>query len=173
MLSSKIALWEVLLNSIGIILWCITIIYFLRTRLKKKDDDLKTGYDINHKQFNNELHFQLLKQQSERVLENIYESISRGCFTQQNLMENSPNKSRDISTLLNSNDQMTGYRVIDNNTEPDKMMSATEQYGEVVRLIDMGLNEKEIVKKVSLPRSEVKLIKKIQDKDNQSAGKKG
>ena len=173
MISSRIALWEVLLNSIGIILWCITIVCFLRTRLKKKEGDLKIGYHISHKQFNDELHFQLLKQQSERVLNNIYESMNRGCFAQQDLMENSPNKSRDISSLLNSNDRFTGYRVIDDNMEPDKKMSATEEYGEVVRLVDMGLNEKEIIKKVSLPRSEVRLIKKIQDTDNRLTGKKG
>ena len=173
MISSRMALWEVLLNSIGIILWCITIVYFLRSRFKKKDDDLKMGYDISHKQFNNELHFQLLKQQSEMVLKNIYESMSRDCFAQQDLMKNNPNKTRDISTLLNSNDRFTGFRVIDDNMEPDKELSATKQYGEVVRLVDMGLNEREIFKKVSLSRSEVKLIKKIQDKDNRLTGKKG
>ncbi|MBW1700760.1 MAG: DUF2802 domain-containing protein [Deltaproteobacteria bacterium] len=132
--------WEVVLDVIGLCLCGITILYLIRNKTRFNQSVLKDGSEKNISKFDEALIIQLLKQQSERSFETIFNTIKKERSVLQKLIEEGK-----IEKTKKAKDLDEG--------EP-----ASDQYREVARMADLGVSMKEISERVNLPRSEVDLI---------------
>ena len=135
-----IEFWEVVLDVIGLCLCGITILYLIRNKTRFNQSVLKDGSDKNISKFDEALIIQLLKQQSERSFETIFDTIEKERSVLQKLIEEGKiEKTKEAKDL-------------------DEGEPSSDQYGEIARLADLGVSVKEISERVNLPRAEIDLI---------------
>jgi hypothetical protein len=155
--------WELLLHLLGIVLWCMTIIYLIKDRLDRSRSSLRHLPQCDSKGFNEEMDFQLIRQQVEKTLETLSNAINRERLVLQRLIE----KRR----MEEKNDFFPGKKP---NLPPKRIFEQKEKnphapgsiiekdpYDEVVRLSGLGVSEQEISERVRIPKSEIALIRKL------------
>jgi len=73
----RLDFWGLLLHLLGILLWCMTIIYLIKDRLDRNRTSTRYDPQNDLKDFGDEMGFQLIKQQAEMTLETLSTTIDR------------------------------------------------------------------------------------------------
>jgi hypothetical protein len=154
-----IEFWEVVLDVIGLCLCGITIIYLIRNKARFKKVVLKKRDDDNFSMFDKALIFQLLKQQSEKSFETIFNTLKN---------ENQALQESSDTPLEEAQNQAISNIKKENRDDKDQEEPA-DLYGEVTRLKDLGVSAKEISERVSLPKAEIDLIINLKRRGYESA----
>jgi hypothetical protein len=154
--------WELILHVLGITLWCMTILYLIKDRMSRDRNTHGQDHKENLGDFDQQIQFQMLKQQAEKALETLSETISRECRMLQDLMDKG-----DIGR------ETGGLRVVKRKLAPHpraqyretphggNSVSEANPHDEVLRLTELGMSEQEISQRVKIPKSEVSLIRKL------------
>lgn len=152
--------WEVVLDVIGLCLCGITIIYLVRNKTRFNKNVFKQRADDNLSMFDGALIVQLLKQQSEKSLETIFDTIKKERQGLQGLIDTTV-KEGQSQAMLNIKSE--------NRDNENEEGPAVDLYGEVARLADLSVSVEEISKRVGLPRAEIDLIVNLKRKGYESA----
>lgn len=155
--------WELLLHLLGILLWCMTIIYLIKDRLDRNRSSLPYLPQSDFKDFSDEMNFQLTKQQAEKTLETLSNTINRERLVLQNLIEKR-RMEEENDFFPGEKQNLPSKRTLEQIEEtPHAPASIVEKdpYDEVLRLSGLGVSVKEISERVRLPKSEITLIKKL------------
>ena len=155
-------LWELILHVLGITLWCMIILYLIKDRMSRDRNTQGQDHKENLGDFDQQIQFQMLKQQAEKALETLSETISRECRMLQDLMDKG-----------DTGRETGGLRVVKRKLAPHprpqyretphggNSVSEANPHDEVLRLTELGISEQEISQRVKIPKSEVSLIRKL------------
>jgi hypothetical protein len=153
-------LWELVLDGVQILL-CAGILFFLiRNRIKYKRLVLSTPSDDVTSHFSNEIRIQQLKQATEHALDTIVDNIQQERLALQKFY--SPhNGNLDIagSSVTSSISLSAGPPA-----EEQQDVDASD-FGEILRLSEKGLSTREISRRVNMPRGEVELVLRLNEKN--------
>lgn len=158
--------WEILLHLLGMLLWCMTILYLIKDRWDRKNRSSRGAIQNRMKDFGDEMDFQLIKQQAETALETLSETINRERLVLRNLIEGRETEEKNGSfSREKSKLPMKRPLPAPKARRPQTSAAAVQSdpYEEVVRLSGLGMSEKEISAHVGLPKSEIALIRKLND----------
>ena len=149
--------WEIIVDTTGLFLCFITIIYVLAGRINIFS---KRKKNIHVEKFNTEIYCQMMRQQFETSIAAIADVVNH---EQQSLMRLA-DKREVVSTKPLEKKGSTAPKVI-NDTPSSYRLNGKSAYEEVSRLTNVGLNTGQISEKVGLPREEIELISKLKGKN--------
>lgn len=164
--------WDIWLHASGLLLWCATIVYLKKRGMSKQeapDEDLSGPL----RDFKTEVYGQLIKQQAEKALERLSHALTTEQKALRQLIANTAAKG-----LVSPSDDPLPRPFPDHPMESrngDPMAKAPidgTPYEEAARLLELGFGEREIAKRVSIPRSQISLIARLK-KYGQISHKKG
>ena len=168
---SRIELWGVLLNIVGICLWGITMLYFVRNKGKGAQEMFKKNANNNMKPFDEEMFAQMVNQESKRSFKSISDAFVRERQILCEFLEKGELlKAKNLLFRPSSYEakRITFQQTIKN---PHHKAKAGEVYTEVVRLADLGMTTKKITEMVKIPKGEIELIIKLRKKKHDVNGR--
>ena len=168
MIYLTIEFWKLALDVIGISLCGITILHLIRNRSKYNQSLVKEPGEGNLKDFQEEVLAQLVKHQSYGFLETISNAIKKEQMPLHSLMEKKEAIKEEKPLSAKEPDQV--QEDFHNKNSPDSSYLASDEYGEVSRLADLGLSVKKISERVKIPKGEVELIVKLKGLENRALG---
>ena len=159
-----IHLFETSLDVVGITLSCVIISYLIYNRIKYNQMLLSRKYKNNISSFNSEVAVKMIKQQTERSFETIYDIINKEQRKFKRLMEKEELKNAKYLMMMMEKGHLLD-KVINVKTMDEVAGDiAADPYDEISRLADTGLGTQKISKKVGVPRGEVDLYLKLNKK---------
>jgi len=159
----RLDFWGLLLHLLGILLWCMTIIYLIKDRLDRNRTSTRYDPQNDLKDFGDEMGFQLIKQQAEMTLETLSTTIDRERSVLHKLIEKRRMEEKN-GGFLRQKTKLPQNRPSEKkeNTAPAPVSHVEKDpYDDVVRLSALGFSEKEISERVRLPKSEITLIRRL------------
>ncbi|MDY6986476.1 MAG: hypothetical protein SWQ30_00310 [Thermodesulfobacteriota bacterium] len=156
--------WEIWLHASGVILWCATIAYVVKHRTRKRESAPEERFSGDVQGFRDEVYFQLLKQQAEKALERLSGAITEEQHLLRQLIANRTTEGQDRALLEHPSRHEAREPVGPPSTDNH------DPYGEVARLVELGVGEREISRRVDIPRSQISLIAKLKKCSQTSPG---
>ena len=161
---SRVELWGVLLNIVGICLWGITMLYFVRNKGKTAQEMFKKSANNNMKPFDEEMFAQMVNQESNRSVKRITDNFLKERQMLCDFLEKGElQKAKNLLFRPSSN----GAKCIpfqQTLKKPHHKAKTGEVYTKVARLADLGMTPKKITEMVKIPKGEIELIIKLRKK---------
>ena len=160
----EIEFWELLLHVSVIILLCVTVLYLIRERANKNRDMMKVHTKGNLGRFSEEILSQLIRQQAERALETIYDTVEREQRILKDMIEKGKTERKDRAAFPEIANQ-TPMQFYEENAEgPGRDTIATEPipFKEVERLTNLGVSSQDLSKKAGTSKGELLLMEKLE-----------
>ena len=154
-------LFETSLDVVGITLSCVIIFYLIYNRIKYNQMILSRKYKKNINSFNSEVAVTMIKQQTERSFDTIYDIINKEQRKFKRLMEKEELKNAKHFMMMMEKGHLL-EKVI-NVKAMDELESdiSADPYDEISRLVGKGLDLQKISNKVGVPPGEVELYLKL------------
>ena len=159
----EIEFWEIPLYVSVIVLLCVTVLYLIKERTDRNKSVLKVYTRGKFREFNEEIHSQLVKLQAEKALETISDTIDRERQVLQELFENGKMSRTDKGPLLERQNQVTNnfYQKNGENLEADVSTNGPIPLKEVTRLADLEMSADELFDAPEISKSEMLLMEKL------------
>ncbi|MDY6845110.1 MAG: hypothetical protein SVW57_13595 [Thermodesulfobacteriota bacterium] len=149
---------EMALDVLGLFLCGITMLYLIKGMVSDNQGIPQKKIDGNVRRFDREVLIQLIKQQIEKAFRSISETMKSEREVLYFLIEHGETgKTRKRFPIQES--EQPG--------SPGSCCSVSDKYGEVARLVDLGLSGKEISERVEIPRGEIDLVIDLKNKGNE------
>ena len=153
-------LFETSLDVVGITLSCVIISYLIYNRIKYNQMILNRKYKKNINTFKSGLAVKMIKQQTERSFDTIYDIINKEQRKFKRLMEKEELKNAKDLMLLEKGhliEKVINVKAMDE-VQGDIF---ADPYDEISRLVGKGLDLQKISNKIGVPRGEVELYLKL------------
>ena len=159
----KIEFWEIPLYVSVLVLLCVTVWYLIKERTDRNKSVLKLHTRGTFGGFNEEIHSQLVKQQAEKALQTISDTIDKERQVLQELFENGKLTKTDKGPFLKMQNQVT--RNFHEKNEKDLEGGASTNgpipLKEVTRLADLEMSADELFDAPGISKSEMLLMEKL------------
>ena len=153
--------FETSLDIVGITLSCVIISYLIYNRIKYNQVILSRKHKNNINSFNSEVAVKMIKQQTERSFDTIYDIINKERRKFKRLMEKEELKNaKHLMMMMEKGhllEKVINVKAIDE-VQGDIF---ADPYDEISRLAGTGLDVQKISKKVGVPTGEVELYLKL------------
>lgn len=159
----EIDFWEIPLYVSVIVLLCVTVLYLIKERADRNKNVIKVYTRGKFREFNEEIHSQLVRLQAEKALENISDTIDRERQVLQELFENGKMSRTDKSPLLERQNQVTNNFFEKNGEDLEAGVSTNGPIPlkEVTRLADLEMSAGELFDAPEISKSEMLLMEKL------------
>jgi hypothetical protein len=153
--------FETSLDVVGITLSCVIISYLIYNRIKYNQMILSRKYKNNIDSFSSQVAVKMIKQQTERSFDTIYDIINKERRKFKRSMEKEELKNAKYLMVMMEKGHLL-EKVI-NTKAMDEVQGdiSADPYDEISRLADTGLGVQKISKKVGVPLGEVELYLKL------------
>ena len=154
-------LFETSLDVVGITLSCVIISYLIYNRIKYNQMILSRKYKNSINSFTSEVAVKIIKQQTERSFDTIYDIINKEKRKFKRLMEKEEIKNAKNLMMMMEKGHL--LKKVINVKEMDEVHVdiSADPYDEISRLAGTGLGVQKISKKVGVPQGEVELYLKL------------
>ena len=153
--------FETGLDVVGITLSCVIISYLIYNKIKYNQMVLSRKYKNNISSFNSQVAVKMIKQQTERSFDTIYDMINKERRKFKRLMEKEEIKNAKYLMMMMEKghllEKVINVKAMD---EVQEDISA-DPYDEISRLAGTGLGVQKISQKVGVPLGEVELYLKL------------
>jgi hypothetical protein len=160
----EIEFWEILLHISVLILLCATVLYLIRERANKNRSMMLVHTEGNLGRFSEEILSQLIRQQAERALETIYDTVEREKRFLKEMIEKEKTDREDRAAFQERVKQTPMQFYEENGEGAVRSATATGpipfQEGEKVK--DSGVNSEDLPKKAGIPKGELLLMEKLE-----------
>ncbi len=154
-------IFETSLDIVGITLSCVIISYLIYNRIKYNQMVLSRKYKKNISTFKSEVAVKMIKQQTERSFDAMYDIINKEQRKFKRLMEKEELKNAKYLMMMMEKghlmDKVINVRAMD---EVSADISS-DPFDEISKLAGTGLGVQKISKKVGVPPGEVELYLKL------------
>lgn len=160
----EIEFWEILLHISVLILLCVTVLYLIRERANKNRSMMMVHTEGNLGRFSEEILSQLIRQQAERALETIYDTVGREQRFLKEMIEKGKIE-REARAAFQERANQTPMQFCEENAEkPMRGTTTTEPnpFQEGERLKDLALSSEDLSKKAGIPKGELLLMEKLE-----------
>lgn len=162
----------IFLNITGICLWGLALLYFIRSKDKGNCTSQRKNRKRETKPFDQEMFAQMVKQQSGKSFERIFETIRQERELLWAFIEHERlNTPKSLYFVPRSNNTQNKDSEKYNSKRLSKL-EAGDKYPEAIKLADLGLTTKKISEKVNLPKGEIELLIKLRKKKQDVVGLK-
>ncbi|MBW1822403.1 MAG: hypothetical protein JRI92_11720 [Deltaproteobacteria bacterium] len=152
--------FETSLDVVGITLSCVIVSYLIYNRIKYNQMLLSRKYKNNISSFNSQVAVKMIKQQTERSFDTIYDMINKERRKFKRLMEKEELKNGKNLMLMEKGHLLE--KVINTKAMGEVQGEISSYpYDEILRLAGAGLGAQKISNKVGVPREEVELYLKL------------
>ncbi len=160
----------ILINTTGICLWAVTMLYLIRNKDKGIPVFSGKGRRDNEKSFDEEVLSQIAKQESARSYARKVDSIKSEQQLLWEFMEQGEIK-KAKRILLGKHDNKV-KRIHEQKTKrpSHRKGKVGDKYREVVKLADLGLTTNKISGIVDIPKGEIELLVKLRKKKREVSG---
>lgn len=160
----EIEFWEILLHISVLILLCVTVLYLIRERASKNKSMMKAHSEGNLGRFSEEILFQLIRQQAERALETIYDTVEREQRFLKDVIEKAKIEREDKAAFQERANQTPMQFYEENAGGPVRGTTATEPkpFQEGEKLKDLAVSSEGLSKKAGIPKGELLLMEKLE-----------
>jgi hypothetical protein len=173
----EIEFWEILLHISVLILLCVTVLYLIRERANKNRSMIKVHSKGNLGRFSEEILSQLIRQQAERALETIYDTVEREQRILKDMIEKGKTEREDKDAFQEIANQTAMQFYGENAEGPVRGTIVNEPmpFEEVERITGLGVSSESFSKKAKIPKGELLLMEKLERyaHDNKSEDIKG
>jgi hypothetical protein len=153
--------FETSLDVVGITLSCIIISYLIYNRIKYNQMILSRKYKKNINSFNSKVAVKMIKQQTERSFDTIYNIINKEQRKFKRLMEKEElNNAKQLMMMMEKGHLLEKVINVKAMDEVHRDISE-DPYDEISRLAETGLSVQKISNKVRIPLGEVELYLKL------------
>jgi hypothetical protein len=153
--------FETSLDVVGITLSCVIISYLIYNRIKYNQMILSRKYKKNINSFNSKVAVKMIRQQTERSFDTIYDIINKEQRKFKRLMEKEELKNaKHIMMMMEKGHLLEKVINVKAMDEIQRDISA-DPYDEISRLAGTGLSVQKISNKVGIPLGEVELFLKL------------
>ena len=160
----EIEFWEILLHISVLILLGVTVLYLIRERANKNSSMMMVHSEGNLGRFSEEILSELIRQQAERALETIYDTVEREQRFLKEMIEKGKIE-RENRTAFKERANQTLMQFYEKNAEGQvKGTTATEPnpFQESERLKDLAVSSEDLSKKAGIPKGELLLMEKLE-----------
>lgn len=154
-------LFETTLDVVGITLCCVIISYLIYNRIKYNQMILSRKYKNNINSFSSEVAVKMMKQQTERSFDIIYDIINKERRKFKGLMEKEELKNAKYLMMMMEKGYLLEKVINVKAMDEVKGDISADPYDEISRLAGTGLGAQKISKKIGVPRGEVELYLKL------------
>ena len=154
-------IFETSMDVVGITLSCVIISYLIYNRIKHNQMILSRKYKNNANSFSSEVAVKMIKQQTEKSFDTIYDIINKEQRKFKRLMEKEELKNATYLMMIMEKGHLI-EKVI-NVKAMDEVQAdiSADPYDEISRLAGTGLGVQKISQKVGVPQGEVELYLKL------------
>jgi hypothetical protein len=159
----EIEFWEIPLYVSVIVLLCVTVLYLIKERTDRNKSVPKVYTRGKFREFNEEIHSQLIKLQAEKALKTISDTLERESQVLQEVFENGKMTRTNEGPLLERQNQVT-RNFYKNNVEDLEGGISTNgpiPLKEVTRLADLEISADELFDSPRISKSEILLMEKL------------
>ena len=159
----EIEFWEIPLYVSVIVLLCVTVLYLIKERADRNNSVRKIHSRGKFGEFNEEIHSHLIKQQAEKTLETISNTIDRERLVLEELFEMGKIKRTDKGPSLKRQNQVTGNYCEKNVGDPEDSVftNGPIPIKEVTRLADLEMSADELFDAPEISKGEMLLMEKL------------
>ena len=160
----EIEFWEILLHISVLILLCVTVLHLIRERANKNRNMMKVHAKGNLRKFSEEILSQLIRQQAERALETIYDTVEREQRILKEMIEKGKIEREDRAAFQETANQ-THMQLYEENAEGPvrgTIVAESTPFKEVERLTGLGVSSESLSKKAGIPKGELLLMEKLE-----------
>lgn len=171
----SVEFWGILLSITSVGLWLFTILYLKTNSIRENKTKIKSGElkICTTKHFDEEVLAQLIKQQSDKAIKRIYDTIKTEIRLVTQLMESGQTNSvkNYIENKNGNNSKITSFQALKkkNSSVKTQMRSG---YDEAMWLADQGMTIKKIAEKVKIPKGEIEMLIKLRNSQRPNVRKK-
>ena len=160
----EIESWEILLHVSVIILLCVTVLCLIKERVNRNRSIMKVDNKRNFGSFGDEILSQLIRQQAERALETIYDTVEREQRFLQDLIKKGNIAREDRTTFQETGNQTPMQFYKEGGEDPVRGTSASGPipFKEVERLADLGVSAEDLAESAGIPKGEMLLMEKLE-----------
>jgi hypothetical protein len=152
---------ETSLDIVGITLSCLIISYLIYNRIKYNQMILNRKIKNNLNSFNSEVTVKMIKQQTERSFEIIYDIVNKERRKFKRLIEKEELKNAKHLMMMIQKGHLLEKVINVKAMEEEQGDISADPYDEISRLADIGLGVQKISQKVGVPPEEVELYLKL------------
>ncbi|NNK84225.1 MAG: hypothetical protein HKO91_01580 [Desulfobacterales bacterium] len=153
--------FETGLDMVGITLSCVIISYLIFNRIKYNQMILSKKHKNNLSTFNSKVAVKMIKQQTERSFDTIYDTINREQRKCKRLMEKEELKDARHLMMIMEKGHLVNEVINTNLMGEITADIAVDPYEEITRLANTGLDVQKISEKIGVPPGEVELYLKL------------
>lgn len=153
--------FETSLDFVGITLSCVIISYLIYNRIKYNQMVLSKKYKNNMNSFNSKIAVKMIKQQTEKSFDAIYNIINKERRKFKRLMEREELKNAKHLMMMMEKSYLLDKAI--NSKVMDEVPAdiSVDPYDEISNLASTGLDVQKISQKVGVPPGEVELYLKL------------
>ena len=153
--------WEIALDGVQILLCGIILLFLIRNKLKYNQLILKASSKNNSNDFPSEIILQSLRQQTEQIFDSILHFIQQERLSLKNFHDIREIKQYRSSFVFEPENQTA---TIDPITAKSGIESDSRSIDQIIALSNKGLSLTDISEKAKIPRGEVRLILRLNNK---------
>ena len=153
--------FETSLDFVGITLSCVIISYLIYNRIKYNQMVLSKKYKNNINSFNSNIAVKMIKQQTEKSFDAIYNIINKERRKFKRLMEREELKNAKHLMMMMEKGYLLDKVINTKGMDEVSVDPSVDPYDEISKLASTGLDVQKISQKVGIPPGEVELYLKL------------
>ncbi len=154
-------IFETSLDFVGITLSCVIICYLIYNRIKYNQMLFSKKYKNNMNSFNSKMAVKMIKQQTEKSFDAIYNTINKERRKFKRLMEREELKNAKHLMMMMEKSYLLDKEINTKVLDEVPIDISADPYDEILNLASTGLDVQKISQKVGVPPGEVELYLKL------------